>query len=465
MASGRKMCMDKTDGPSIHFASFCVEYGNGTICLEPSKPAPYPIAIKELRSWHQKYLLGVECELPQTADVRMTPGAGDGKDGYWGSVEFWMQVDLACEVFKTVFGDPTTSRYHFVGHYDWSQGHAAMKPDSHNAENMLCGTGGKTAKHIKPSSYPYQRNGFNIVYERKALCQDGGCKECADNFMANRRDDGTFIDPHYQSIGVKGLYQVLKERGFNILRPGSNRPKTQEELIAMLQTCPDFETKNLITRAHVTDQMKSHGYTTLLGVKYHAELAWVERKWMHVKRLIRPRLNGKLPRLDELLRQHWPTFTTDDGRKAARHCRESMRAYQAIIDANLDSIREQELKFKGHRRVFDSVVGKYVLQAERVMTAREKVVVIRTEKRRLSQLSLENKLEIVKREDQSTNRKKYRDARPACVKEADKAASIKRKKEWQERKRDPSYKRQITLKESIKGNTQLKKYMDDKRNK
>jgi hypothetical protein len=50
--------------------------------------------------------------------------------------------------------------------------------------------------------------------------------------------------------------------------------------------------------------MAAQGYTALFGVKYHAELAWVERKWMFMKRNIRARLNGKMPRLRALLEKH-----------------------------------------------------------------------------------------------------------------------------------------------------------------
>ena len=138
---GMKICMDKSEGPSVHFACFCVEYGNGTICLDPEAPAPYPISVKKLRKWHQQYLLiqaGSQVEgysLPETADVCMDPGSAVGKDGWWGSEEFWMQSTLACEIFKMVFGDPSTSRFHLVAHIDWSQGHAGMLPSTLNAEN------------------------------------------------------------------------------------------------------------------------------------------------------------------------------------------------------------------------------------------------------------------------------------------------------------------------------------------
>jgi len=230
---------------------------------------------------------------------------------------------------------------------------------------MLCVTGGKTTKDINPTSYPFNRNGVDTLFDRKALCDDAGCPTgaCIADFKANWDCRGTEkYDPEYQSIGVKGLIQVLRERGFHVHQPNSKKFKVQPDLVALLETCSDFECKDLITRAHVTDLMASHGYIALFGVKYHAEVAWVERKWMHVKRLIRPRLNGKLPRLKELLQKHWGKFTIFDSWKAARHYRDSMRAYRAISDADLDTIRQEGLKMKVHRRVFDGSVGKYMLQ-------------------------------------------------------------------------------------------------------
>jgi hypothetical protein len=49
-------------------------------------------------------------------------------------------------------------------------------------------------------------------------------------------------DPNFQTIGVKGLKQVLEER--NVPTAG----KVQEELVELLQEFPDFAKRNLITR-------------------------------------------------------------------------------------------------------------------------------------------------------------------------------------------------------------------------
>ena len=91
-------------------------------------------------------------------------------------------------------------------------------------------------------------------------------------------------------------------------------------MVKVLQECSDFEKKDLIERAHVTEQMRGYGYIALFGVKSHAELAHIERKWMALKRLIRPKLDGKLPTVRRLLKDKFKLFTVGDARKATRHC-------------------------------------------------------------------------------------------------------------------------------------------------
>ena len=102
---GTQCTRDKSEGPSIHYACFVVEYGNGTICLEPWNPKPpLPISLATLRNYikHKRdaAATGGVVALPRTADVYMMPGKN--KDGYWGSDEFWMQTELAMDIFEKV---------------------------------------------------------------------------------------------------------------------------------------------------------------------------------------------------------------------------------------------------------------------------------------------------------------------------------------------------------------------------
>ena len=125
----------------------------------------------------------------------------------------------------------------------------------------------------------------------------------------------------WQCIGVKGLKIVCSERGLSITKP-NGKAKNQAELVATLQTCEDFAAavKAPHEKAAVTEMMKERGHVALFGVKYHAELAHVERKWMWLKQKIRPRLNGKVGRLQEELGKWFPQFQVADARRAARHC-------------------------------------------------------------------------------------------------------------------------------------------------
>ena len=165
----KKICKDKTDGPSLHLASFSVEYGNGKITTDPTNPNPPPlISIKDMRKYIKEKRDRKNPPLPKTADAWMNPGNGEGKDGYWSSAEFWMQTELAMDIFEhvwlvfvvlvspsclllQVFG--AQSRFKLVACVDWSQGHAATDPTGLNAEKMLVGGWGLTAKHIRPTRY------------------------------------------------------------------------------------------------------------------------------------------------------------------------------------------------------------------------------------------------------------------------------------------------------------------------
>ena len=73
-----------------------------------------------------------------------------------------------------------------------------------------------------------------------------------------------------------------------------------------------------------------------------------------------------------------------------------MRAYMKLGGNDLDLLREEELKMKGHRRVFDSVVGRFVLKAGLQQSAHDKLFALRTEKARLHQLA---KVEFDKRRE------------------------------------------------------------------
>ena len=74
-------------------------------------------------------------------------------------------------------------------------------------------------------------------------------------------------------------------------------------MVTALQQFSDFSPKIDQDRARVTEMMAGRGHMALFGVKYHAELAHIERKWMHVNRLVRAELDGKYGELEALLRK------------------------------------------------------------------------------------------------------------------------------------------------------------------
>ena len=147
----------------------------------------------------------------------------------------------------------------------------------------------------------------------------------------------------------------------------------QATMVTALQQFPDFSPKTDQDRARVTEMMAGRGHMALLGVKYHAELAHIERKWMHIKRLVCAELDGKYGKLEALLRKAWPKYTVHDARMSARHCRETMRAYEALGDAaSLELLQEEEKKQKSHRCVVDSADGLLKAKANIALSEKEK---------------------------------------------------------------------------------------------
>ena len=116
---------------------------------------------------------------------------------------------------------------------------------------------------ITPTSYP------NLVTQT-LICHDrcpGTCLASVEKFN---------VDPTFQTIGLNVLKRVLAERG---LRIGKN----QGEMVAELEKCDDFSHKNKHEKAYATELFADRGHYCLFGVKYHAELAYIERFWMWLK--------------------------------------------------------------------------------------------------------------------------------------------------------------------------------------
>lgn len=170
----------------------------------------------------------------------------------------------------------------------------------------------------------------------------------ADRALCREAYAGHEDDANFQTIGKKGLKQVLQER--NVDTTGMN----QEKLVEALQKFPDFTKRDSIDRAHVTEIFKSNGHVALFGVKYHADLAHVERFWMHLKQQIRPHLTGKYSDLVTLIDEAYCKYTVHQVRRDARHCRELMLAYTEIANAaaqqlDLANLTSLAKEYKSHR--------------------------------------------------------------------------------------------------------------------
>ena len=258
-----------------------------------------------------------------------------------------------------------------IAQLDWSQNHAASAPDAHDARKMLVGNTGSSAKHVRSTCYPVpisKVRGVSVAVPRALECRLN-CAECRAAREGHTVGLGgekipNSTNPNWQAIGKKGLWIVCEERGKQMYNANGKR-KVQEELVLMLEQDDDFSPKLLHEKSHVFEMMRDRGHCALFGVKYHAELAHVERKWMWLKNKIRPELNAKMPKLQELLKQAWSLYTIENARKDARHCRGSMAAYRTLHEkaaaegetgeVQMSGLKAAEtVEYNSHRCVFAS---------------------------------------------------------------------------------------------------------------
>ncbi len=264
-------------------------------------------------------------------------------------------MELAVLIHDSVF----PKRFKLLVVIGWSQGHAAAAADALLPERMNVNPGGKQP-HLKHTFWPRTVNGFTVQHPRMVHCTPG-CAECEASFQAHGSN------PDFQSVGRKGLKQICLERGLLQIR------MVQESMIAALQRCADFHCGSGGERAYITEFMASRGHKALFGVKYHAELAWIERVWMWEKQLIRPRLDGTLPTISKLLKAAHCSYTLHDCWKAARHCRDTMRAYSTLAerDMSLDGLNAIQNQYKSHRCAIDGSDGILKMKANITQTVHQ----------------------------------------------------------------------------------------------
>jgi hypothetical protein len=135
------------------------------------------------------------------------------------------------------------------------------------------------------------------------------------------------------------------------------------ECVQLLQQFSDFKPKMSAESSMVYEMYQKHGHFAFFGVKYHAELAAIERKWMVMKRAVRGFNNGCLQTLKDNLENNWAAYTVDCARKDITHCRDTCAVYRQLgVEADLTKLEAGQKEYKSHRRVFDCATD--MLKAE-----------------------------------------------------------------------------------------------------
>ena len=92
------------------------------------------------------------------------------------------------------------------------------------------------------------------------------------------------------------------------------------DCVRALQQFTDFQPRVGGENSMVHEMYEKTGYAkAFFGVKYHAELEAIERKWMYLKQRIRGLLDVSIPTLPDLLAEHWQDYGVLSARKDSRH--------------------------------------------------------------------------------------------------------------------------------------------------
>jgi len=137
----------------------------------------------------------------------------------------------------------------------------------------------------------------------------------------------------------KGLKTILIERGLY------NREMKKEDMIEALSKCEDFANEKPIIQKIIEE----HGHIFLLLPKFHCELNPIERCWASSKHYVRPRLNGSIVKLRELIKQSLEDINKDLIRKYFRKVRNYEEAYrQGVTGGEMANFLKE---YKSHRVV------------------------------------------------------------------------------------------------------------------
>jgi hypothetical protein len=148
-----------------------------------------------------------------------------------------------------------------------------------------------------------------------------------------------------QTIGKKGLYTVLNERG--LLQQG--RRYNKEQLIQIANAQPDFAEAN--DRVPIVEKfVEDKGHKVVWVPKYHCELNPIELCWNRAKKYTRKHCDYTITGLRKTVPKALDSITVLLIRKFFRLCRDYLRAYSQQTPAG--DLKARHHAYKSHRRVF-----------------------------------------------------------------------------------------------------------------
>ena len=286
-----------------------------------------------------------------------------GKDGYWNNPRFRHQQYHALTLFGQMMAPleaELTALHGFdikfaaVFTLDHSSGHTAMSETALNTKDMTKGSTGKKGSRMHDTVY-------------------------TDHLCLKSRVGKKYPQKMTKGGVNIGAAQCLYERGWK-----NAHSMKLSEIVEALGEYDDIKAEKVAGRQvemDIAEYNKENGrqHKILWVPKFHCELAWIERKWAFLKRGIKKHTTGTMPGLVSAYRKVIQTLTIETCRRFARKARDYIRAY-------MDGAEETEIdhlvstKYKSHRCVFDSDLGKLVLKAGRTLTALEEAQAQKTQR-------------------------------------------------------------------------------------
>jgi hypothetical protein len=132
----------------------------------------------------------------------------------------------------------------FVDQLDWSQNHTELATDALDAKKMNCSPGGAQA-HLKFTHH--MPDPSKMAYPRWIECTPG-CAVCQKDFQEHGQEPG------FQTVGQKGLWQLLKERHAH------GKDYRMPQCVARLQEFTDFAPRMGGENSIVYDMYQKCGY-------------------------------------------------------------------------------------------------------------------------------------------------------------------------------------------------------------